>query len=235
MSNKISSGNDTNINITVGDGGSNKFQQGDNNINKKVENKSVVYKNLKYPKRMSNEEKEKLMKETQRPVLRDKCGKRITCFGLTVCKYPYSNFYTVVNIVDKNGNYIADHIQLDYKEDLYIYDGQIPLKDNYIRFTGMVDKYNRENGSDDYCINITDRVYMTSSELYYDEEILNYENIDIDYNNISNFIKMSNMTKIYDIIDMLRKDINDITDDLLPNDYIFYYILNQYFINQATI
>lgn len=230
MNNKntgINIGNDNNGNINR-----NNIRNSQNNINKS--SKTNIYKNIKYPERMTKEEKEELMKETQRPALKDKCGKRITCFGLAVRKYPYEDFYTVINVVDKNGNYIADHIQLNYREDLYNYDGQIPLKDNYIRFTGIVDKYGRSDNSEDYCINITDRVYMTSSDLFYDGEIIDYERVEINYNEISEYIKRANMTKLYNLIDSLRKEINEITDDMLCEDYIFYYIINQYFLNQAT-
>lgn len=203
----------------------------DQSVNKHTENKTFV--NISYPKRETKKEKEQREKCTQRPALKDNVGKRITCFGLTVCKYPYSDFYTVVNVVDKNGNYIADHIQLDYKENIYNYSGQIPLKDNYIRFTGIVKPYPKGRG-DDYCIEIIDKVDMTSSRIYYTGEIINYEEVEIDYNKIGNYLKISNMTKLYDIIDGLREEINVITEDVLTKDFIYYYIINQYFLNRAT-
>lgn len=200
---------------------------------KTSENKTTVYKKIQYPKRITKNQREKEQKKTDRPGLRDRENKLITCYGLVVCQYPYSDLFTVVNVVDKNGNYIADHIQLNFKEDLYNYSGQNPTLDRYIRFTGLVGKYSKYD-REEFCINITDKVDMTSSKLYYTEDIIDYEQIKIDYKNIGNYLNKVNITKIYDLIDNIRDEINDITEVVLTRDFIFYYIVNQYFLNKAT-
>jgi hypothetical protein len=220
--------NGNTINVSKGS----KFQQGDININKKVENNIKVYK-ISQPKRMTKAKREKEQKKTDRPGLRDRENKLITCYGLVVCPYPYSDLFTVVNIVDKNGNYIADHIQLNFREDIYNYSGQIPTLDRYIRFTGLVGKYPKSD-RDEFCVNITDKVDMTSSKIYYTEDIIDYEKIKINYKNIGNYLNKVNITKIYDLIDNIRDEINDITEVVLTKDFIFYYIVNQYFLNKAT-
>ena len=232
MSNNDVYNNSINNNVNMGDNNFNGNKNSiDQSVGKTIENKTYV--KLQYPKRQTQKEREQEQRKTERPGLRDKENKLITCFGLVVCKYQYSDFYTVVNVVDKNGNYIADHIQLNFKEDVYDYKGQNPLLDSYIRFTGLVGTYPKSN-KEEYCINITDKVDMTSSRIYYTEDIIDYEKVDVDYNNIENYLKRANITKIYDLIDNLRNEINNITEDILSNDFIFYYIVNQYFLNRAT-
>lgn len=196
-------------------------------------NKTVVYKEIKYPNRQSKKEREKEQKKTQRPGLRDRYKQPITCFGTVVCPYPNSDLYTVVNIVGSHGNYMADHIQLNFKEDLYDYKGQNPLLDKYIRFTGLVDKYPK-NGGYEYCVNITDKVDIRSSKIYYDKEPVKFNPEEIDIDSISTFLNKSNITKLYDLVDYLRCEIDIIVEDILPIDYIPFYIYNQYFLNTTT-
>lgn len=200
---------------------------------KNSNNKTVVYKEIKYPKRQSKKEREKEQKKTQRPGLRDRYKKPITCFGTVVCPYPNSDFYTVVNVVGSHGNYMADHIQLNFKESLYDYKGQDPLLDKYIRFTGLVDKYPKDGGFE-YCVNITDKVDIRSSKIYYDKKPIMFEANEIDINSVSKFLSRSNITKLYDLVDYLRCEIDVIVEDILPIDYIPFYIYNQYFLNTTT-
>ena len=128
---------------------------------------------------------------------------------------------------------MADHIQLNFKEELYDYKGQNPLLDKYIRFTGLVDKYPKD-GRFEYCVNITDKVDIRSSKIYYDKEpiIFNPDKIDID--SISMFLNKSNITKLYNLVDYLRCEIDIIVEDILPMDYIPFYIYNQYFLSTTT-
>lgn len=227
-----------NISYTNNGGNKNKIEHSSkvyiNSPQQKVlENKTNVYKKIQYPKRMTQKERERDQRKTERPGLRDRENKLITCYGLVVCPYPNSDLYTVVNVVDKNGNYIADHIQLNFQEDMYDYKGQNPMLDRYIRFTGMVGTYPKSN-TNEFCVNITDKVDMTSSKIYYTEEIIDREKIDINYKEISQYLKRSNITKIYDLIDEIRRELNEITEVVLSKDFIFFYIVNQYFLNRAT-
>ena len=69
-----------------------------------------------------NPRKEKLMKETNRPHLKDKVGQKITCFGFVVKPYTKYNdsLYTVINIVDSHGEYVADLTQTQVNSDTVI-------------------------------------------------------------------------------------------------------------------
>ena len=202
-----------------------------NNIN--MNEKNLYIKKIKQPKRVSSEELEKMKKETMRPLLKDKVWDKITCFGLVVKKYgPYSKRYTVINIIDKSGRFVADHIQLDFKEDIYDYTYD---KGDYIKFTGVVKPYERQNiKSSDYMIDIIDKVSIYPSKIYYNGEVIDVNKMNIDLDRISNFLSKSNMTKLYDLLELLRFKLNILTDDLFVNNFIYYYIINQYMLNTAV-
>ena len=199
---------------------------------KNIENKVTVYKKIQYPTRQSKEEREKLQKITQRPALMDNVGKPITCFGLVAGKHR-NGLYTVINVVDKHGKYVADHIHLDFKEDVYNYKGIDPLLDRFIRFTGMVSTY-KKGENDDYCISILDKIDIRASSLYYIGEPIDYEVLETFPDKINEFLRTCNITAIYNIIDEIRNRINILTEDVACSDFVYYFIINQYFLNTAT-
>lgn len=199
---------------------------------KNIENKVTVYKKIEYPTRQSKEEREKLQKITKRPALMFNVGKPITCFGLVAGKHR-NGLYTVINVVDKHGKYVADHIHLDFKEDVYNYKGIDPLLDRFIRFTGMVSTY-KKGENDDYCINILDKIDIRASSLYYIGDLIDYEVLETFPDKINEFLRTCNITTIYNIIDEIRNRINILTEDVACSDFVYYFIINQYFLNTAT-
>lgn len=218
----ISIGNDNN---GVVNNNRNKIEQNQNNINKT----EII--NL-LPQRKSQEEIEQEMKRTMRPCLRDNVGKQKTCFGFVVDKYDKlgSDYYTVINVVDRDGNYLADHIQLNFKEDLYHYDYEVN-GGHYIRFTGNVIEYTRSDGTRDYNININDKVCLLPSSYYCD---LLFDDNDVDFDKIRDYLSNCNISKINDLIDNLRNELNELTKYYYIDDFIYYYIINQLFLNTAT-
>ena len=211
-------------------GNSNKLNKNNMNIDKS--NSTIIYKKIEYPTRQSKEEREKLQKITQRPALMDNVGKPITCFGLVAGKHR-NGLYTVINVVDKHGNYVADHIHLDFKEDEYNYKGIDPLLDRFIRFTGMVSTY-KKGENDDYCINILDKIDIRASSLYYIGDPIDYEVLETFPDKINKFLRTCNITAIYNMIDEIRNRINILTEDVACSDFVYYFIINQYFLNTAT-
>lgn len=219
----------TNISGMLSNNISNSNINNDSSINKDVNIKKYIHNKIK-PKRISKEEIEKQKKKTMRPHLKDKVGKLITCFGYVVGKYgDYSDLYTVINVIDINGRYAADHIQLDFKENEYDYTYD---RGCYIRFTGRVIEYNRSNGTSDYTIDIIDKVSMFPSKYYYNEDI--NDHVDFDVSGINNILSRSNMTKVYNILENIRDKINDLTDYYFMNDFIYYYVINQYMLNTVA-
>ena len=211
-------------------GNSNKLNKNNMNIDKS--NTTIIYKKIEYPTRQSKEEREKLQKITQRPALMDNVGKPITCFGLVAGKHR-NGLYTVINVVDKHGKYVADHIHLDFKEDEYDYKGIDPLLDRFIRFTGIVSTY-KKGENDDYCINILDKIDIRASLLYYIGDPIDYEVLETFPDKINEFLRTCNITAIYNMIDEIRNRINILTEDVACNDFVYYFIINQYFLNTAT-
>ena len=225
INNKNKMNNELQIN-----GNSNKINKSNMNIDKS--NTTIIYKKIEYPTRQSKEEREKLQKITQRPALMDNVGKPITCFGLVAGKHR-NGLYTIINVVDKHGKYVADHIHLDFKEDMYNYKGIDPLLDRFIRFTGMVSTY-KKGDNDDYCINILDKIDIRTSSLYYIGEHIDYEVLETFPDKINEFLRTCNITVIYNIIDEIRNRINILTEDVACSDFVYYFIINQYFLNTAT-
>ena len=149
------------------------------------------------PKRISKKEREEKEKITRRPCLKDKLGQKITCFGYVVGKHKYlTHLYTIVNVVDLKGEFAADHIQLDFKEDVYDYTYD---KGSYVRFTGIVTSYIRKsNNTVDYTIDITKKVLVLSGDY---DLLEDYEPVrKISDSDIEKFICSQNITKIQDVI-----------------------------------
>jgi hypothetical protein len=202
----------------------------------KSENKTIIKNKIihhtKLPKRMSEEDIEKLKKITMRPNLKDKLGKHIECFGYVVGNYrDMEDRYTVINLIDVEGNvYTADHVQLDFKQNEYDYTYD---EGNFIRFKGIVKEYPK-NGTVDYTVDISNKVKIMPSEFIVLNNIIDCDELETDYDKINDYLSRSNMTKIYNLLDDIRNKINEYLEGCVSDDFIYYYIINQYFLNQAT-
>lgn len=219
------------INNNISSNNSSNTINGDNNgVNIK---ENINIKKIIQPKRISKEEIEKLKKETMRPLLKDRVGEKITCYGLVVKRYSeYSNRFTVINVVDKNGKYVTDHIQLDFKENIYDYTND---EGDYVKFTGNIKSYSRKNNNpDDYEIDIIGKVSVYPSDFFYIDELIDYGEVDLDVNKITDYLSKSNMTKIYNLLEKMRDELNILTNDVYVKDFIYYYIINQYMLNIAV-
>ena len=223
--------NKNNVNgdiIFNGNGNNNSLvnKQNRENIINKYEINNLI------PVRKTEKEIEKEMKETMRPCLRDNVNKLITCFGYVISSFQKlgDGWYTVVNVMDRNGNYLSDHIQLNFKQNIFHYDF---TEGDYIRFTGYVTDYVRSDGSKDYSVNIIDKVELIPSKYHYNDELINYDN-EIDFGKLRDYLSNSNITKINMLLEQMRKELNDLTKYYYIDDFIYYYILNQFMLNTAT-
>lgn len=206
----------------------------DNSKNKQVIKNKIIQK-VKLPKRITEQDIEKLKKVTMRPNLKDKLNQHIECFGYVIGNYrDMEDRYTVINLIDVNGNiYTADHIQLDFKQNEYNYRIQLDDDGNFIRFEGVVIEYPK-NGIVDYTVDLTRKVNILPSNFIMIHDNIDFDNRQINYKKISNYLSSSNMSKIYDLLDMIKSKINECTEGYVSEDFIYYYIINQYFLNQAT-
>lgn len=196
-----------------------------------VDNSNKIIKNI-YP--VSS--KVKNTQTTNRPYLQDREGKFIRCFGVIAGKFSeVSSFYTVVNLVDQHGVYVADHVQLDLKENEFDYSKQ-ETKFSLVRLTGYVNKYQRADGTFDFEIDLSEPVEFFNDRYYNEGEVIYLEDIDIpqsriDY--IQNWVSKANSNELYDILDKLQIELNRLCIDF-PSNFIFDYIINSYTLNTAV-
>ena len=83
-------------------------------------------------------------------------------------------------------------------------------------------------------IDIIGKVSIYPSDFFYIDNLLDCEKIDLDINKITDYLSKSNMTKIYDLLEKLRSELNMLTDDVCVEDFVYYYIINQYMLNTAV-
>lgn len=173
--------------------------------------------------------------ETFRPKLKEREGDIVTGYGFIIKKYN-SKFYTIINLVDEEGMYIADHTQINLKE--VVFDYEINPWIQLIKFTGKVNKYTRSNGTQDYEIDLIRRPSMYDGDLFNpdaENNLINKYSKEIDVEKITDFVeKEATERKIQDLIIMLSKEINIISSFDYGKNVIVDFIMNTFFLNRAT-
>lgn len=145
---------------------------------------------------------------------------------------------TFINIHSCN-EFIYDHLHIDVPNDWY---SELYFDDNIMKFKGIVNKYERANGTYDYSIKLTD---------IYTDQISKFTRV-----NYSNSLKVKNIIltneqnqelKDYIINDMLRETLAEFTiriftlldsalasiDNSFYSGFITNFILTQYFLNTS--
>lgn len=199
---------------------------GDNNNN----NFNNITNNITniYPKHQSLAEQQKERDKRQRPYLADKEGQLVKGYGYIVRKYD-SESYTVINLTDLNGVYIADHVQMNLKENIYDY----KYKSNFIQFEGLAYKYNRKNGTDDYSINITKPVIChcdNTSNCNYNDKFFD---IELDFNKFLNYFYKAEYNDLLRLLNKLTERLNKITIEFGKN-FVYNFIINNFMLYNAT-
>lgn len=193
-----------------------------------------VTKNIiKQPRRLSVEEINKLKGLTQRPYLKHRLGERISCYGYVIGRYRNTDLYTVINLVDINGKYITDHVQLNLKTNIYdYYENHITL----IKIKGVVKEYIRKsNNTIDYEIDLLEKPIVLT-ETYYNmkNNKVDYYSKEINESKIFDFISTIEVSKLYNLINKLKSNINNLTAYDFGENFIYSFIINQYMLNTAT-
>lgn len=200
---------------------------GDNNNVSNSNINSNIITNI-YPKIQSIKEKEKERERKQRPYLSDKEGKLVKGYGFVVRNYN-DDFITVINLTDLNGVYIADHIQLNIKENIYNYE----YKSNFIQFEGYVYSYKRVDGSIDYSINISNPVIFLSSSVDNCNFTEKYFDMTLD---IEKFLKYFYKAEYNDLFRLLKK-LSERLDKLtieFGKRFVYNNIINNFMLYNAT-
>ena len=196
-----------------------------------------IIKQDRKPKRKSKEEMEKYKKEVQRPYLKHKLGEVVHCYGYIIGRYKNTNRYTVINIVDVKGNYVADHIQLDLQLEEYEKYITKPFGETniyFIRFKGIVKQYIRQNDSIDYEIKLIEPPNAIS--ILYSNMLgsIDYDIEKVNENKIINYLSTTPLNNLYELLEKIKDELNELTRYEFGMNYVYSYAVNQYMLNSAT-
>lgn len=209
-----------------------------NSKNKNIENnKNVnITKNKITYNYKSNIDLEK--KKIKRPGLNNREEGSIIKFkAILVGKYArFSNCVTIINL-HRGKEYLADHTQLMLNETLEEFNNRNKINSCLIQGTGKISQYKRKNGEKDYCIELLpDKEVYLEDDTYYNpcktlDEINDHFNIKEFYDKIMTY----EYNDLLYLISQLRRIINELTTEFLPEDFLYHYIINQYSLNSLSV
>lgn len=202
-----------------------------NTVRNIINNNNKIIYNYK-----SNIDLEK--KKIKRPGLNNReIGSIIKFKAVLVGKYArFSNCVTIINL-HRGKEYLADHTQLMLNETLEEFNNRNKINSCLIQGTGKISRYKRKNGEIDYCIELLPdkEVYLEDDSYYNPYKTLDEIN---DYFDIKQFYDKL-MTYEYNdlmyLISKLRRIINELTTEFLPEDFLYHYIINQYSLNSLNV
>ena len=211
--------NNKTINSSVGDNNSKSFNE--NSFN------TINITNI-YPKVQSKKEKDKEREQKQRPYLADKEGKLVKGYGYIVRQYR-GGMYTVINLTDLNGVYIADHIQMFIEEDKYKYD----FKSNFIQFEGNCYKYKRNDDTVDYSIKITKPIKFLDDEVMNCNYTEKYFDMNLDCEKFLKYFYKAEYNDLFRLLNKLSERLDKLTIEF-GKRFVYNNIVNNFMLYNAT-
>ena len=198
------------------------------NINNNFNNNKIIYK-------FSNPNKHDYLKKIERPGLQDIGEGNIITFEAIIIK-EYNRFENCVTIMNlhKGKKYLADHTQLFLNEDLTDFNNRNVNESNLIRATARIGTYGKPNNKK-YCLNLipNKRILFLPHICYNNTEIKN-EPTDIVNKNLDNCfnkIDEARHDELLYMIETLRYRVNELTEGIYTEDFIYHYLINQYSLN----
>lgn len=198
------------------------------NINNTFTNNRIIYK-------FSNPNKHDYLKKIERPGLQDIGEGNIITFEAIIIK-EYNRFENCVTIMNlhKGKKYLADHTQLFLNEDLTDFNNRNVNESNLIRATARIGTYGKPNNKK-YCLNLipNKRILFLPHICYNNTEIKN-EPTDIvnkKLDNCFNKIDEARHDELLYMIETLRYKVNELTEGIYTEDFIYHYLINQYSLN----
>ena len=198
------------------------------NINNNFNNNKIIYK-------FSNPNKHDYLKKIERPGLQDIGEGNIITFEAIIIK-EYNRFENCVTIMNlhKGKKYLADHTQLFLNEDLTDFNNRNINESNLIRATARIGTYGKPNNKK-YCLNLipNKRILFLPHICYNNTEIKNEPNDIINKNldNCFNKIDEARHDELLYMIETLRYKVNELTEGIYTEDFIYHYLINQYSLN----
>lgn len=218
----------SNANITAGGSIHSKNKNIENNKNVNITKNKIIYK-------FSNPNKHDYLKKIERPGLQDIGEGNIITFEAIIIK-EYNKFENCVTIMNlhKGKKYLADHTQLFLNEDLTDFNNRNVNESNLIRATARIGTYGKPN-KEKYCLNLipNKRILFLPHICYNNIEIKN-EPTDIinkKLDNCFNKIDEARHDELLYIIETLRYKVNELTEGIYTEDFIYHYLINQYSLN----
>ena len=197
-------------------------------INNTFTNNKIIYK-------FSNPNKHDYLKKIERPGLQEIGEGNIITFEAIIIK-EYNRFENCVTIMNlhKGKKYLADHTQLFLNEDLTDFNNRNINESNLIRATARIGTYGKPDNKK-YCLNLipNKRILFLPHICYNNTEIKN-EPTDIINKNLDNCfnkIDEARHDELLYMIETLRHRINELTEGIYTEDFIYHYLINQYSLN----
>lgn len=198
------------------------------NINNNFNNNKIIYK-------FSNPNKHDYLKKIERPGLQDIGEGNIITFEAIIIK-EYNRFENCVTIMNlhKGKKYLADHTQLFLNEDLTDFNNRNVNESNLIHATARIGTYGKPNNKK-YCLNLipNKRILFLPHICYNNIEIKN-EPTDIVNKKLDkcfNKIDEARHDELLYMIETLRYRVNELTEGIYTEDFIYHYLINQYSLN----
>ena len=200
----------------------------------KSKNKNFINKMYYIYKQNIDNDKKKI----QRPGLFNREEGSIIKFkAVIVGEYTrFSNCVTIINL-HRGKEYLADHTQLMLNETLEEFNNRNKINSCLIQGTGKISQYKRKNGDTEYCIKLLpDKEVYLEDDTYYNpcktlDEINDHFNIKEFYDKIMTY----EYNDLLYLISQLRRIINELTTEFLPEDFLYHYIINQYSLNSLNV
>ena len=227
--NKITTNRELNANRDIyANKNKNVINNDSNNKNININRNKIIYK-------FSNPNKHDYLKKIERPGLQDIGEGNIITFEAIIIK-EYNRFENCVTIMNlhKGKKYLADHTQLFLNEDLTDFNNRNINESNLIRATARIGTYGKPNNKK-YCLNLipNKRILFLPHICYNNTEIKN-EPTDIVNKNLDNCfnkIDEARHDELLYMIETLRYRVNELTEGIYTEDFIYHYLINQYSLN----
>lgn len=174
-------------------------------------------------------------KKIQRPGLFNRENDSIIKFtAIIVGEYArFSNCVTIINL-HRGKEYLADHTQLFLNESLEEFIKRNTTNSCLIHATGKIKEYSRKNGDKEYSIELLNKDIVLEDDMYYCPVKL-IDDIDFNIKEFYDELMKYEYNSLLYLVSRLRRVINELTAEFLPEDFIYHYILNQYSLNSLSV
>lgn len=174
-------------------------------------------------------------KKIQRPGLFNRENDSIIKFtAIIVGEYArFSNCITIINL-HRGKEYLADHTQLFLNESLEEFIKRNTTNSCLIHATGKIKEYSRKNGDKEYSIELLNKDIVLEDDIYFCPVKL-IDDIDFNIKEFYDELMRYEYNSLLYLVSRLRRVINELTAEFLPEDFIYHYILNQYSLNSLSV